>query len=341
MLELAIIADDLTGALDSAAPFAMRGIATHAALGLEGLEAALAARPRILAISSDSREIDAGSARARVAALVSALPDGTRIFKKVDSRLKGNISAELDALPHTRSLVVPAIPDFGRFVENGNVTGFGVDEPISVAGALGAHAANAIIPDTGSQADIEAALSEGADLYIGARGLAEALARRLCSDQEARPDYPLKPACFVIGSTDPITLAQIDALRAAQPELAYFPAPNGEVASDAQSDADIILIQATPGASKRSGEEVASALAASLDRLSPAQDGLLVLSGGATAQSILRHMGITSLEVLGEALPGLPVSRARNGLTVVSKSGGFGQSATLVDLVIPSSSGAR
>src|SRR5690606_26473422 len=94
MPELAIIADDLTGALDTAAPFAMRGLSTHAALGVDSISEALSAGPRVLTVSTDSREVAPDIARKRVAEIVAVLPKGTKIFKKIDSRLKGNIAAE-------------------------------------------------------------------------------------------------------------------------------------------------------------------------------------------------------------------------------------------------------
>jgi uncharacterized protein YgbK (DUF1537 family) len=43
---------------------------------------------------------------------------------------------------------------------------------------------------------------------------------------------------------------------------------------------------------------------------------------------ILESLGIGVLELIGEALPGLPLAMA-NGLTFVTKSGGFGDEDTL------------
>ena len=76
------------------------------------------------------------------------------------------------------------------------------------------------------------------------------------------------------------------------------------------------------------------ALADTLARFDPPPGSLLVLSGGATAQVILERLGIDVLELVGEALPGLPLARA-NGLTFVTKSGGFGSEDTLERLLAP------
>lgn len=334
MLERAIIADDLTGALDAAAPFAMRGISTVVALNVSALPRALAGGARIVSVSTDSRETSPDAASAAVGAAVAALPAGTPLFKKVDSRLKGNIEAELDAIPHKQSLVVPAIPAFGRWMKDGHIGGFGVADPIEVAQRLGRHAATAIVPDIAEQADIDGALREAFDLPVGARGLAEAMAKAMAPDGEAGDIFlPEGRAYCVIGSTDPITVAQLDRLRGSTGDIAYIPAPNG-VADKTVRPAMLTIVQAVPGTSPADGKTVAAALGETLATLSPPPGSLLVLSGGATAQVILERLGISVLELLGEALPGLPIARA-GGLTVVTKSGGFGDPDTLSTLFAP------
>lgn len=335
MPELALIADDLTGALDAAAPFAMRGISTAVALGARDLPGAVASGARVVAVSTDSREIPAPAAREAVRAAIAALPAGTRLFKKVDSRLKGNIAAELDATPHERSLVIPAIPAFGRVVRDGALQGFGVDTPIAIAPRLGTHAARATIPDAATQSDIEAALAIPHDLPVGARGLGEALAAAMAPVARPPDTRITSPrACVVIGSTDPITMTQLARLRHSCPDMAFVAAPNGEAPADLPRPKRLTVVQATPGSTPADGKSVATALARTLLRLRPEPGTLLVLSGGATAQSILEHLGIGVLELVGEALPGLPLARG-GGLIFVTKSGGFGDEDTLQRLLAP------
>lgn len=328
MPDLAIIADDLTGALDAAAPFAARGLHTRVALHPGALPEALAAAPRIVAVSTDSREIPPDRAREAVREAVRALPKGTALFKKVDSRLKGNVAAELDAIDYRRALVAPAIPAFDRRTRNGHIEGFGVVRPIDVRDRLGLHAARAQVPDVAQDDDFERALDGPFDLPVGARGLAEAIARRHAPS--VVPDAPVwagRRAYCVIGSTDPITLAQVERLRADRPDLVYLPAPNG-VSDMAAEATPLTLVQAVPGRERASPDAVSRALGETLARLSPEPGSLLVLSGGACAQAILRRLGIATLRLLGEALPGAPVAAA-DGLTVVTKSGGFGGPETL------------
>jgi len=116
---LVILADDLTGATDAAVAFAKRGARTDVWLD----------RPRALsdvdvaAIDLDTRALPPVAAADRVRTLLSALPPGVRLAKKIDSTLRGNIAAETDALLAGRegavAIVVPAHPHNGRVQRDG------------------------------------------------------------------------------------------------------------------------------------------------------------------------------------------------------------------------------
>lgn len=120
MLEIAVIADDLTGAADT-------GIQFRSLYGevLLMADSGLAARPpapvpEVLAVHTSSRALPAAQARARLrlAAERLTLWRPGRVFKKVDSGLRGNIGAETDALVDTLGLhlsfIAPAFPRAGR-----------------------------------------------------------------------------------------------------------------------------------------------------------------------------------------------------------------------------------
>lgn len=329
---LIILADDLTGALDSAAPFAARGMTTLVALSVADIPAALVRSPDVLSINLGSREVDAATARELTATALARVQDGALLFKKVDSRLKGNIGAELEAFAFRSALVAPAIPEFGRVVRNGHVQGFGVDKPIPVADLIGAASSRAFIPDAITQADmvreLAAGLERGVDLLVGARGLAEALAAHLKPEtMAAAAPVPAGPALFVIGSRDPITLAQIERLQnTCSPR--FLPAPNGVVSAGGAHDAALTLVQALPGEIELSGEEVSRQLASSVHPHLTGAAKVLLLSGGATAEAVLQKMGVKLLELKGECLPGLALAYS-NRHCIIAKSGGFGGEDTL------------
>lgn len=319
---LAIIADDLTGALDAAAPFSRIAGGVLAATGPEALGPALAAAPAVLAVSTRSREVPAGTARERVAQVLAALPAGTRVVKKIDSRLKGNIAAELEPFAPQPLVVLPAIPEFGRIVRGGHLSGFGVAAPIPVRAALGRRAGMALVPDTVTQADMRAAVAKAPTdaLLVGARGMTQALAETL--EVQPPPGPPLeRPICFVVGSTDPITIAQVDRLRAAVSALHHVQAPAGRVPPRRGAAAAVTLVQAT-GGEAAAPEEVGACLAAGAV---PYLQGVrsMVLTGGATAEAVLDRLGVSILTVAGEALSGVVLCHA-GGQAIVTKSGGFG-----------------
>lgn len=332
---LAILADDLTGSLDSAAPFAARGMHVEVALGVSAIAQALDKNPQILSINLASREVGADAARRQIEAAVAAVPAGTRFFKKLDSRLKGHIAAELDAMPFKTALVIPAIPAFGRIVKNGCVTGFGVDRPISVAGRLGSHAARAKIPDISTHDEMVGSLmqaeADGIDLLVGARGLAEALAERMSGNAPSvAADVPVGPGVFVIGSRDDITLAQIDVLCRDE-TIRHLKAPDGRLDGVKADGSTLTLVQAVPGEGNVSSEQVSQALAESVCPSLTDGASTILFAGGATAEAILKKMGIAGFRLLGECLPGLGLAHAQ-GHCIIAKSGGFGQPDTLKEI---------
>jgi uncharacterized protein YgbK (DUF1537 family) len=319
---LAIIADDLTGALDAAAAFAGTGTCVRVAVRPGALRAALVGAD-VVAVSTGSRDLAPEAAKQVVREVLADLPPGIRLFKKVDSRLKGPIAAELAAFGPVPLLVVPALPEFGRLVRGGAVVGHGVAQPIDIAGLLGAVQAE--IPDVETPAQMRRALAGAAKgaLIVGARGAALALAAEM-GLQGAVPASPGLPMLICVGSTDPITLAQVAHLRGNLAELQDVAAPDG-VATAAPAPG-VTLVQAVPGAGA-TGAEVAGALAETLAPLAR-EAATLVLTGGATAEAVLARLGVTVLDLQGDLLPGLPLSRAGQW-QIVTKSGGFGDESTL------------
>jgi uncharacterized protein YgbK (DUF1537 family) len=332
---MVIVADDLTGALDAAAPFASRGLRTVVGARPEAAAAALSRGGDVISLNTASRELAPQSARERVEQVLALLPAGQRLFKKVDSRLKGNVEAELSAFPARRFAVLPAIPEFGRIVEGGHIHGFGVDLPISIATALGTLAVRADVPDTRTVAELRVALDAAPPeaLLVGARGLADALAERLAQRPPQAQGRLGRALTMVIGSRDPITLAQIDALRHLYPAMSILKAPNGTLPPREQDEPapPLTLLQATPGDGDAAAGPVAAALSRSLRNCCLAgRDGLLI-SGGATAEIVLQALELDLLEVTGEIVAGLPVSKAGD-LTIITKSGGFGSPDALVEV---------
>src|ERR1700694_4344761 len=137
-LEAAIVADDLTGALDMAAPFASRGFATR--LLLDHAQEVSNVDTQVLTLTSASRGLPAQAAEENIrAAMRAALVRKPRILiSKIDSMLRGDVanavSAAFQVSGRRHGLVVTAVPSHGRVMRHGEVFINGVslrDNPLS------------------------------------------------------------------------------------------------------------------------------------------------------------------------------------------------------------------
>jgi uncharacterized protein YgbK (DUF1537 family) len=130
-----IIADDLTGALDVAGPFASRGQPTFVVVSDHGCEPDQFAGAAVVSINSASRHLPGAEAAARVRNIVERLctPAGEICIKKIDSTLRGNVAVEtlaaMHALGRANAVIVPAFPAQGRTVVGGMVHVKGVPLP--------------------------------------------------------------------------------------------------------------------------------------------------------------------------------------------------------------------
>ncbi|PRH34060.1 four-carbon acid sugar kinase family protein [Burkholderia gladioli] len=122
---LLIVADDLSGAADCAIAFAAAGRRT-----VVSLDASAPARPAaVLAVDTDTRRLAPAEAARRAAdAWRAQRAPGRRLYKKIDSTLRGNWAAEVAALAALAgpAIVAPAFPATGRGVIDGRVLVRGV-----------------------------------------------------------------------------------------------------------------------------------------------------------------------------------------------------------------------
>ncbi|MGI6084929.1 MAG: four-carbon acid sugar kinase family protein [Acetivibrionales bacterium] len=124
MSKLLIIADDLTGSLDTGVQFSKHGINTVVEI-MHDETVNLDTHCDVLVIDTDSRHISPELAYKRVLELVRAARDAgfNYIFKKTDSMLRGNIGSELAALVEASSenelIFMPAYPKAKRYTIKG------------------------------------------------------------------------------------------------------------------------------------------------------------------------------------------------------------------------------
>lgn len=125
MLKLLVLADDLTGALDTGAQFAMQQIRALVTETEGVLPDAISSALQVLVMNLNTRHMPKEGAYARVYEVATrARKAGVDlIYKKTDSGLRGNIGAELHALMDAKDgqsiAFVPAFPRIGRTVKEG------------------------------------------------------------------------------------------------------------------------------------------------------------------------------------------------------------------------------
>ncbi|MBP2652503.1 MAG: type effector Hrp-dependent outer protein [Firmicutes bacterium] len=124
MLRLAVIADDLTGANDTAVQFAKRGINSYVWLNSNDQDL-LPPKAEVLVLDTDSRDVSPSSAYAIVEKASRALYSaGVRtVYKKIDSTLRGNLGAEIEAAAAVFEpeviVIAPAFPSNNRVTVGG------------------------------------------------------------------------------------------------------------------------------------------------------------------------------------------------------------------------------
>lgn len=363
MSEVLIIADDLTGACDAAAPFASHGLRVEVALdGRDRSES------DVLAASTDSRDLPEVEALAHLNSFVKLKRAEIFpiLFKKIDSVLRGNTFAEVAAMvslfPDRISLFSPSFPAVGRKVHKGRLSlendrdfHLDISSMLSSRGIPHAllsdtadaeekraafHAAIAdsrrlVLCSAETQSELDwlalASLSFGRQvLWIGSGGLARALANALTvTNISPGPDIPcVETIFFCVGSVHPSTVEQVEHLchtNLATRIRNSISRPAATALNKRTSLHPLLEI----GPDDLSPDTIFSFLQQL--RISPST--ALFLSGGDTASRICNVLGVRSISLRGEILPGVPWGILRGGIAegipVITKSGGFGSSDTL------------
>ncbi|HEX3648823.1 MAG TPA: four-carbon acid sugar kinase family protein [Pseudonocardiaceae bacterium] len=346
MTPLTIIADDLTGAADTAVAFP----GARVALGLPSRWSA------VVAVDLDSRAAPVADAVARTTAAVLASGPGRLLYRKVDSTLRGHVAAEVAATAAALArlgrpgvaVVAPAFPATGRVVRDGVVwvdgrRGVDAVALLRSAGlvvrAVGlaelprlaelARGVDAVVCDSVTDeqlATVAAALAGPGVFGVGSGGLA----RHLPAPAAPLPAPPVVagPVVTVVGS--PAAVAQAAWLRDRLPTVVVSPAgplPAGVTGADV-----LVLVDPAAPVVPARAVPVADRLAEVVCRCGA---GVVVATGGAVARAWSRRVGATELVVRRELAPGVVLSSTDRPGTplLVSTAGGFGGPTVLADVV--------
>ena len=334
-----IVADDLTGACDSAAAFLRAGLAVRVWLGDKAL---FPASEPVQAFNTDSRALSPAKAARIVKRAAARLSSASNVlfFKKIDSAARGPFAAEILAahsgFGSRAVLLAPAFPAMGRTVRNGIlqirdaagqrtridlVSLFPprarglihlVSRPEEVVASLDTGKP-VLLCDSSTQSDLQSLVRNAENLpgllFAGSAGLAQAIACR--SARRKRRVAPPSAACTLIvsGSEHPLTKLQLKNLAC-------------------RSSRAVKVLRLD--LSLRDGTRILSAF----NKFSPQA---LILTGGDTAQLTASTLGAHSFILQGECAPGIPWGTVQGGIAegciVITKSGGFGTPTTLKEIL--------
>ena len=328
-----VIADDLTGALECGAKFAAQGLTARVTTGLKDGKPSDA---DVWVMDTETRHLS-GFEAARVVRETVRRAAGMNpwlIYKKTDSTLRGNISAEFRALselfPERSIAYSPAYPAMGRTVREGRLLVDGVPlhetafahDPLNpvqesrLATLLEGLPVEVIEGETDAEIDAAAKRILGTPAPVVAAGtgaLAGAMAARLRRPDVGKLMWPRIARCLVVnGSLHPASIEQI-----------------GLAKRQGCFDGEWNLLGGLEQGygwerALCTGKEVKSRLLGSpLDAL--------VVFGGDTAFGIHQALGAEPFDSLGELLPGVPLSRSGD-LFWITKAGGFGNPEVLCDI---------
>ena len=208
-IRIAILADDLTGAGDTGVQMARYGLTAMVLLDCGNWPGTPA---DVVVVDTDSRSLSAKEAYGRVSeACGLLLRENFRIlYKKVDSTMRGNIGAELDAVcRHVRPdfiVLAPSFPDAGRVVRSGRMYVHGVPLHETDAGRDPKHpVSRSYLPDLlRAQTDQPAAVVTAEELRGDDAALMEKMRR--CREEhisclvfDAETDADLRRIVAVVG----------------------------------------------------------------------------------------------------------------------------------------------
>ncbi len=350
---LRLLADDLTGALDSAVGF-VRAFGPLE-VGLDLQEGAS------LVLDSATRELTASAATARVHALAPMLEakPGRLSFFKVDSLLRGHAGVELAAIlaqnSYARVIVAPALPAQGRSTENGRQVLKGMETGEDLAATLsdaghavtlrppGSPAEGITLFDAETDADLDrivvAALPlPGSTLWVGTGGLAAALGRAMPKRSRLPALPPALPLLGLVGTDHPVMRSQLENVRAFR--ISGHPPDSdtlGQIHFALVDHGSVFVTCDLPDGTPRDIAQVviAQTFAGCLAQLP--RPRTLFASGGETLRALLAPLGARGLRVEREFLPGMPLSTLVggpwSGLPILSKSGAFGDTHLLSTLI--------
>ncbi len=325
-----VLADDATGALECGSLLATLGLAATVTLSPHPVTPTNG----VLVVDTNTRHADPLAAHALIQSWAAHAP----LYKKTDSTLRGNIAAELLALP-APVLYLPAYPAVGRTVENGILSVHGT--PVH----LTEFAADPRQPVTSSNL---LHLLPQAQLLTHPHQLTDPLPPLAIADAITDDDLAAWAHALAQLPTIP-TLAGPAGFLPHWARLFPFPAQTpaprpklnnwlvlcGSLHPHSRHQAALSEspVLATPRERADPATAATELAAQARDYIAQHHPDAVLIMGGDTARALWQALGISELTPLPELLPGVAACQSpQSPLTFVTKAGGFGP-PTLVQQV--------
>jgi uncharacterized protein YgbK (DUF1537 family) len=303
------LADDMTGALEVGAKFAEAGI--HVIVS-------------VVVFDTETRHLAPSEAASEIVRFIGAHRPRL-IYKKTDSTLRGNITAELEALarlfPDWCIGYAPAYPALGRTVRSGILFVHGVPvadtefaqdalNPVrtSLVSAILHPELDCTIFDGEHDhhlAEVARAILSDETMRIaaGPAGLAEMIAREIDLPRGRPPSLPVIRTCLVLNGSRHV--GAVMQMREAE-------APGWRM----------VKIDHEPGSD--AGSVAARNARYLTERIAIERPDAIFVIGGDTVFAVVRELGFPALTPLAEVVPGVPISATDKGLYLITKAGAFG-----------------
>ena len=365
-----ILADDLTGALDTAAAFCGD---VPVFIDTPPDVNSPYRRATVSVVATPTRDVPAETLPTHLAPTLNWFTSGTLAYKKVDSLLRGNTFAEIAWLQthggFVGTIFAPAFPAQGRITTNDRqwVIKNGEDmQPVArplqpafaelgVATCPSYESRGTIpavwIPEVRDDADLDriAALLDTATstyLWGGSAGLAHAIARRRGlvpgSDTTTPPVRRDGPTVLISASFQPTLYAQWDALKAALPTPAIAERARPEEIAHALALAQKGAKQVRFDLSPRKAMTQEESMRLLQRNISQLVDGLpkpgqVMVVGGDTLLGLCRTTGAGALLASASIRTGWGCARliggCWDGVHCYSRSGAFGSPDDLIGMM--------
>jgi len=360
---LGLIADDLTGASDTAVQFARRGWTALLTLDDAGATYEHTTRgPSLLAITTDSRALDNARAEKLTADAMRQVMDAgvSRVYLKIDSTMRGSVPGQIAGAlaawrtrhPDAVAVVCPAYPRMGRTVASNQLL---VDDAPVHESSIGRDPVTPVttsdlarlVPGSRHITPEQLVVNVAPIVTVDARSDEDlaTLAAAICAvGPSAIPVVSAGLAEAIAASTGRVQLQRdrpSPTRNAASPRMliqvtSLNPVSREQAARLSKAFPDVVVLLAP--AERVGNASVAERLAATFaDRVAQEPWDVLGLIGGDGARAALRRLGASGIRIVDSVLEGIPlgvvVGGRADGMTIFTKAGGFGAADALVRVV--------